>query len=106
MTPYSEDLRQRIVDTASRGDATLRQIAQRFLVSVSFVTRLLQLHRATGSVEPRPHGGGNPEVLTAEDLERLREFIRDRGMATIRDKLGHCLHEFFISPAGLGSPST
>ena len=64
MTPYSEDLRQRIVDTASRGDGTLRQIAQRFLVSISFVTRLLQLHRATGSVQPRPHGGGNPAVLT------------------------------------------
>lgn len=85
MTPYSEDLRQRIVDTASRRDGTLRQIAQRFLVSVSFVTRLLQLHRATGSVEPRPHGGGNPAVLTAEDLERLREFIRDRPDATLEE---------------------
>ena len=38
----------------------MRQIARRFLVSVSFVTRLLQLYRSTGSVEPRPHGGGNP----------------------------------------------
>ena len=76
MTPYSEDLRQRIVDTASRGDATLNQIAERFLVSVSFVTRLLQLYRTTGSVEPRPHGGGHPAVLTPEDLERLRELIR------------------------------
>jgi transposase len=85
MTPYSQDLRQRIVDTVIRGDGTVSQIAQRFLVSVSFVTRLLQLHRATGSVEPRPHGGGNPAVLTAEDLERLREFIRDRPDATLEE---------------------
>lgn len=83
MTPYSQDLRQRIVDTASRGDGTLSQIAQRFLVSISFVTRLLQLHRTTGSVEPRPHGGGHPAVLTPEDLERLRELIRDRPDATL-----------------------
>ena len=78
MRPYSQDLRQRIVDTVQRGEGTVRQIAERFLVSVSFVTRLLQLHRSSGSVEPRPHGGGNPAVLTPEDLERLREFIRER----------------------------
>jgi transposase len=91
MTPYSQDLRQRIVDTVRRGDATLSQIAERFLVSVSFVTRLLQLHRTTGSVEPRPHGGGHPAVLTPEDHERLRELIRDRPDATLeecRDHLG------------------
>ena len=89
MTPYSEDLRQRIVDTASRGDGTVSQIAERFLVSVSFVTRLLQLHRTTGSVEPRPHGGGNPAVLTPEDLERLRELIRDRPDATLEECRRH-----------------
>lgn len=91
MTPYSQDLRQRIVDTIMRREGTVSQIAQRFLVSVSFVTRLLQLYRATDSVEPRPHGGGHPPVLTAEDFERLRELIRDRPDATLeecRDHLG------------------
>ena len=89
MTPYSQDLRQRIVKTARHGGATVKQIAARFLVSVSFVTRLLQLHRATGSVEPRPHGGGNPAVLTPEDLERLRELIRDRPDATLEECRRH-----------------
>jgi transposase len=89
MTPYSRDLRQRILETARRGDGTLRQIAQRFLVSVSFVTRLLQLHRATGSVEPRPHGGGHPAVLTPEDLQRLRALIRDRPDATLEECRRH-----------------
>src|SRR3954467_2557696 len=85
MRPYSQDLRQRIVDSVQRGEGTVRQIAERFLVSVSFVTRLLQLHRSRGSIEPRPHGGGNPAVLTPEDLERLREFIRDRPDATLQE---------------------
>ena len=89
MTPYSRDLRQRILETARRRDGTLRQIAERVLVSISFVTRLLQLHRTTGSVEPRPHGGGHPAVLTPEDLERLREFIRDRPDATLEECRGH-----------------
>jgi transposase len=91
MTPYSQDLRQRVLDTIQRGDGSVRQIAKRFLVSISFVTRLLQLHRTTGSVEPRPHGGGNPAVLGSEDLERLRELIRQQPDTTLeecRQRLG------------------
>jgi transposase len=89
MTPYSQDLRRRIIDTALRGDGTMAQIAERFLVSVSFVTRLLQLHRSSGSVEPRPHGGGHPAVLTPEDLRRLRELIRDQPDATLDECRRH-----------------
>jgi transposase len=32
MTPYSHDLRQRILETVLRGEGSLRQIAHRFLV--------------------------------------------------------------------------
>src|SRR3954447_2509693 len=85
MTPYSQDLRQRIVDTIQRGDGTIRQVAERFLVSFSFVTRLLRLYRTTGSVEPRPPGGGNPAALTPEDLQRLRELIQQRPDATLEE---------------------
>src|SRR4051794_6857852 len=89
MTPYSRDLRQRIVDTIRRRDGTIRQVADRFLVSFSFVTRLLHLYRSTGSVEPGPHGGGNPAVLTPGDLERLRAFIRERPDATLEECRTH-----------------
>src|SRR3954470_15105190 len=89
MRPYSQDLRQRIVDTVQRGEGTIRQIVERFLVSVAFVTRLLQLHRSTGSVEPRPHGGGHPAVLTPEGPQRLREFIAKRPDATLRECAAH-----------------
>src|SRR3954452_17661751 len=91
MTPDSQDLRQRVLDTVRRGEGSLRQIARRFLVSVSFVTRLLPTHRDTGSLEPKPHGGGDPAVLTPEDLERLRELIRQQPDATLeecRQRLG------------------
>jgi transposase len=102
MTPYSQELRQRVLDTIRRGDGSVRQIASRFLVSVSFVTRLLQLHRTTGSVEPRPHGGGNPAVLGPEDLERLRELIRQQPDATLeecRQRLGASCSTMTISRA-------
>jgi transposase len=109
MTPYSQDLRQRVLDTVRRGEGSLRQIARRFLVSVSFVTRLLRTHRDTGSLEPKPHGGGNPAVLTPQDLERLRELIRQQPDATLeegRQRLGVSCRLMTISRAlsRLGRP--
>jgi transposase len=91
MKAISEDLRKRILETIERGDGSLRQIARRFLVSVSFITRLLQLHRSTGALEPRPHGGGNPAVLSPKNLEQLRELVQKQPDATLeelRQRLG------------------
>ena len=91
MTPYSQDLRKRVLDPVQRGEESLRQIARRFLVSVPFITRLMQRHRSTGSLQPKPHGGGNPSVLGPEDWERLRELIRQQPDATLeelRQRLG------------------
>src|SRR3954463_16062456 len=85
MTPYSQDLRQRVLDTVQRGEGSLRQIARRFLVSLSFVTRLLRTYRSTGSLQPQPHRGGNPAKLGPEDLERLRELVRQQPDATLEE---------------------
>src|SRR3954466_14073261 len=89
MTPYSRDLRQRIVDPIPRRDGTIRQVADRFLVSLSSATRPLRPYRGPGWAEPKPHGGGNPAVLTPEDLERLRELIRERPDATLEECRTH-----------------
>src|SRR6516225_631770 len=85
MTPYSQDLRQRILETVQRREGSLRQIAGRFLVSLSFVVRLLQTYRRTGSIQPQPHGGGNPAKLDREDLEHLRELVRQQPDATLEE---------------------
>src|SRR5262245_38418322 len=102
MTPYSQDLRQRVLDTVRRGEGSSRQLARRFLVSVSFVTRLLKRYRSTGSLEPKPHGGGHPPSLGPEDLERLRELIRQKPDATLeecRRQLGASCSTMTISRA-------
>src|SRR3982751_5209343 len=102
MTPYSHDLRQRILETVQRGEGSLRQIAQRFRVSLSFVVRLLQTYRRTGSIQPRPHGGGNPAKLSPQDLERLRELVRQQPDATLeelRQRLGVACSTMTISRA-------
>ena len=102
MTPYSQDLRERILETVQRGEGSLRQIARRFLVSLSFVIRLLQLYRRTGSLQPKPHRGGNPAALGPEDLERLRELVRQQPDATLeelRQRLGVACSTMAISRA-------
>jgi transposase len=85
MRPYSQDLRERVIDAVGRGEGSLRQIARRFVVSLSFVTRLLNRYRQTGSPEPAPHGGGRPPALGPADLERLRGLIRQRPDATLEE---------------------
>jgi transposase len=83
MSPYSHDLRRRIIATVERGEGSLRQIAARFLVSLSFVARLLRHYRTTGSLAPKPHGGGRPPALRPAQLERLRALIRKKPDATL-----------------------
>src|SRR3954451_14801318 len=82
---YSQDLRKRIITTVERGEGSLRQIAQRFLVSLSFVTRLLHHHRTTGSLKPKPHGGGRPPALGPAQLKRLRALIKKKPDATLEE---------------------
>ena len=56
-----------------------------FVVSLSFVVRLLQLHRRTGSLDPKPSAGGRPAALGPDDLERLKELVRQQPDATLKE---------------------
>jgi transposase len=78
MRPYSIDLRQRIVQAVDQKEGSLRQLARRFYVSLSFITRLLTLRRHTDSVAPRPHRSGPPPTLDDAALERLRQLVVDQ----------------------------
>ena len=69
MRPYSDDLRVRIIAAIERGEESWRQIARRFVVSVSCVIRLVQRYRETGTVQPKPHGGGQPPALRPDQLD-------------------------------------
>src|SRR4051794_35089091 len=91
MRPYSMDLRQRVAVTLDEHEGSQRQIAGRFRVSLSFVARLLRRRRQTGSLDPKPHGGGHPPALQGADLERLRQLVQQQPDATLeelRQRLG------------------
>jgi len=90
MKPYSLDLRQRVLAAVDDGQLTRGQIAQRFSVSTSWIRRLVQRRRETGSISPRPHRSGPQPKLDEPRLARLRALVGnqpDATLAELRDRL-------------------
>jgi transposase len=85
MRTYSMDLRERVVAACDRGEGTREEIARRFRVGVAWVYRLLQRRRETGSIEPKPHGGGQRPAFDPPAAERLRQAVEDRPDATLEE---------------------
>ena len=83
MNPYSMDLRERVAAAVDLHTGSQRQIARRFRVSLSFITRLLRTRRRTGSLAPKPHGGGPPPALDRAGRVRLRRLVRKQPDATL-----------------------
>jgi transposase len=85
MKAYSTDLRERVVAACDAGGATREQVAARFSVSVPWIRKLLRQRRQTGSIAPKPHGGGRAPAFDAEADRRLREAVRAAADATLKE---------------------
>lgn len=85
MRPYSPDLRERIVAAVERGEGSLRELADVFLVSLSCIVRLLRRHRATGSILPQPHAGGPQPLLDDDACQRLLALVKEQPDATLAE---------------------
>lgn len=84
MNAHPSALRARIVADYEAG-ATYQQLAERYGISFSAVRKYVSLFRATGSVEPRPHGGGNQPALNEQQRELLRELCETFPLARLCD---------------------
>jgi transposase len=83
MEAYSLDLRERVMVAVKEGFETRKEIAESFGVTTRWIRRLVQQYRETGSIEPLPHGGGQPPKFTPERLERLRKLVEKKPAATL-----------------------
>jgi len=89
MRPYSMDLRERVWADCQDGMKT-PAVAAKYSVSQSWVRRLKQREKATGSLAPRPPSPGRPVTLAPHDA-RVRELVRadpDATLAELRQRLG------------------
>jgi transposase len=81
VTPYSTDLRERVLADCDAG-LTTRAVARKYRVSESWVRRLKQLRRETGRVAPAPPRGGQPPTWAAY-AERIRAAVAQAPDATL-----------------------
>ena len=86
MRAYSLDLRMRVVEAVDRQVGTQQEVATLFGVSCTFIKKLLRQRRETGSLAPKPHGGGQVAKLAEEPRERVRTYIlRTQNDATVSE---------------------
>lgn len=81
---YSQDLRRKVVEAHARGRSQA-QLVRDFGVSSFFVSTLLKRFRHTGSLAPKPHGGGTRPSLDASGKQVVAEFVAARPDATIKE---------------------
>jgi transposase len=82
MKAYSLDLRCVVINTYEAGEGTIEEVAEQFGVGTAFVKKMLRLHRAGESLEPK-HGGGAQAKLNGSAREQLREVVATRPDATL-----------------------
>jgi transposase len=102
--PLSVDLRQRAVEAYIRWEGTLAEIAERFQIGTGSLKRFLRLHIETGSLEPKPHGGGRPRSILPEEEGLVLEFLEQKNDLTLgeirvlfREKTGKIVSESVFS---------
>ena len=80
--PYSDDLCARVVGVVE-GGRSRHEAAGQFGVSVSFVVKLMQRFRATGSFRPGDFGGHRKPKLAAHEGCRCASFVEQTPSATL-----------------------
>jgi transposase len=62
-----------------------RQLAKRFKVSLSFVRNLARRYRETGTIEPKPHGGGAVAKLETKHLQIIKTLVDNQPDALLEE---------------------
>ena len=86
----SLDLRIRILDACDRHDGTQRQIAERFKVSFAFVKKLLGQRKHLGIIDNLYFRVGRKRLLSEEQQERMRAYIKVHPGATLAEIAAAC----------------
>jgi len=84
MAPYPKELRVRVVAAVEEGSFSIPEIARIFQVGVTFIKKMLKLHRAGDPLDPR-HGGGPVPLLQEKEAALLRQEISARPDATLEE---------------------
>ncbi len=76
MRAYSNDLREKVVRAYENGGGSQRTLARIFGVSEYFIKTLLRRWPETGSVAPKPHGGGRRPNIDHSGWQYVRRLVK------------------------------
>ena len=76
MLPYPKELRVRVVAAVEQGEYSLAEITNLFGVGITFVKKMLRLHRAGEDLTPRQGGGSEPALQEKERALLCAEIAR------------------------------
>lgn len=86
MRAYSVDLRTRVVDAVDKQIGTQKEVARLFGVGCTFIKKLLRQRRESGTLAPKPHGGGHAPKLAEPQREMVRRYIvQEQNDATLEE---------------------
>ena len=87
--PFSQDLRNRVIDAVEKGGMSCRAAARRYEVSESTAIKWLERYRRDGLRGPAGHGGHRPSALMPhrEFLEAARAEKSDLTLQGLCDRL-------------------
>ena len=85
MKVYSADLRKRVLTAYQEGQGTMLQLAERFMVSLTFVFSLIKNFRQNGHISPKPHGGGNKPAINEEGRMIIAEITDKKSDMTLKE---------------------
>jgi transposase len=85
MKAYSDDLRERVWRACQDEAMSPSEAAEELGVSRSFVCKLLRRFRDEGTLCAKPRGGNRPPHLDAAGLRTLRQLVRERPDATLKE---------------------
>ena len=80
---YSDDLRRKLLEAHERGEGSLRELAQRFGVSVPWAWKISRQRRRTGQMERVEQRHGPPSRMTAAVQASLRGLVRQQPDVTL-----------------------
>jgi transposase len=85
MKTLSLDLRERIMAAVDAGQSTLQQIAERFMVSLGMVKKLVHQRKRTGTIAARHDQSGRKATITAGHRQQLAELIGKQSDVTLEE---------------------
>ena len=89
MKTYPLELRQRVINAVDNKIATRKEIAETFAVSTSWIRKLLQRRKKTGTLEPSTRTQGRKPAFSGADLEQLNNFVQENPDSTLEQIKEH-----------------